>query len=206
MSTENKLYTKRIVGYSDEISVRSGGNISFMVSSEDNAEYDASFVRIIHGDTNPEGPGYKVETLSTDIDGSYAGQRQECLGGSFVTVSNTTILNRLESFTVQAMIWPTTPEKGFQSIVSHWNEQEKSGFILGIDSNGAASFRIGDGSGNVQEVSTDAPLIAREWYLIAASFDAKSGEARILQDPKVDYAKCDDRADRSASIFRKKRK
>ena len=37
MSTENKLYTKHIVGYSDEISVRPGNNISFMVSSEDNA-------------------------------------------------------------------------------------------------------------------------------------------------------------------------
>ena len=204
MSTDNTPYTKRIVGYSDEISVRPGNNISFMVSSEDNAEYDASFVRIIHGDTNPEGPGYKVESLSTDIDGSYEGQRQECLGGSFIAVRNSLALEGMESFTVQAMAWPTTPEKGYQSILSHWNEREKSGFILGIDSNGSASFRIGDGSGNVQEVSTDAPLIAREWYLIAASFDAKSGEARILQDPKVDYAKCDDRADRSVVFSGKK--
>ena len=56
MSTDNTPYTKRIVGYSDEISVRPGNKISFMVSSEDNAEYDTAFVRIIHGDTNPEGP------------------------------------------------------------------------------------------------------------------------------------------------------
>ncbi len=117
MSTDNTPYMKRIVGYSDEISVRPGNKISFMVSSEDNAEYNASFVRIIHGDTNPEGPGYKVETLSSDIDGSYQGQRQECLGGSFVAVPNSLTLERMESFTVQAMIWPTTPEKGSQSIV-----------------------------------------------------------------------------------------
>ena len=109
MSDEKNLYTKRIVGYSDEISVRPGNKISFMVSSEDNAEYDASFVRIIHGDTNPDGPGYKVEPVSTEIDGRYAGQRQECLGGSFITVSNAAALDGLESFTVQAMIWPTTP-------------------------------------------------------------------------------------------------
>ena len=101
---------------------------------------------------------------------------------------------------MQAMIWPTTPEKGIQSILSHWNVRDNSGFILGIDSNGAASFRIGDGSGKVQEVSTGVPLIAREWYFVAASFDAKSGAARVLQDPKVDYAKCNDRADGAATF------
>jgi N,N-dimethylformamidase len=200
MSTENKLYTKHIVGYSDKISISPGNNISFMVSSEDNAKYDTSFVRIIHGDTNPKGPGYKIQSVSTEIDGTYVGQQQECLCGSFVTVSNTTILNRLESFTVQAMIWPTTPEKGVQSIVSHWNDSDNSGFILGIDSNGAISFRIGDGSGKVQQVSTGAQLVAREWYLAAASFDAASGEARVLQDPQVDYAKCEDRASSSATF------
>ena len=44
MSTDNTPYMKRIVGYSDEISVRPGGKISFMVSSEDDTEYNASLL------------------------------------------------------------------------------------------------------------------------------------------------------------------
>ena len=34
MSTDNTPYMKRIVGYSDEISVRPGNKISFMVSKQ----------------------------------------------------------------------------------------------------------------------------------------------------------------------------
>ena len=50
---------KQIMGYSDKISVRPGETIKFMVSCEKRASYKARIVQIIHGDTNPEGPGYK---------------------------------------------------------------------------------------------------------------------------------------------------
>ena len=60
-----------------------------------------------------KGRGTKLRAVSTDIDGSYEGQRQECLGGSFIAVAELRLaLEGMESFTVQAMAWPTTPEEG----------------------------------------------------------------------------------------------
>ena len=139
MSTENKLYTKHIVGYSDEISVRPGGKISFMVSSEDNAEYDASFVRIIHGDTNPEGPGYKVESVNSEIDGRYKGKRQECLGGSFVAVPNSLALEELDIEVVERPI--------SRSELYLCDEVFLTGTAAHIQAVGAIDFRkVGSGS------------------------------------------------------------
>jgi N,N-dimethylformamidase len=54
----------RITGYSDKYSVHPGEEVKFFVNSEKNETYEAQLVRLIHGDTNPEGPGYKEEEIS----------------------------------------------------------------------------------------------------------------------------------------------
>ena len=102
-----EMVTKTVLGYTDKISVCPGETISFMVTSERGEKYDASIVRLIHGDSNPKGPGYKDEPVKTDIDGSYPGRKQEILAGSYVVVPESPHLADLGSFTVQAMIWPT---------------------------------------------------------------------------------------------------
>ena len=48
----------KILGYPDRFSVRPGETIRFMVSSALSDPYRADFVRIVHGDVNPDGPGY----------------------------------------------------------------------------------------------------------------------------------------------------
>ena len=51
----------RITGYSDKYQAFPGEEIKFYVNAEKNENYDVQIVRLIHGDTNPEGPGYKDE-------------------------------------------------------------------------------------------------------------------------------------------------
>ena len=51
----------RIAGYADRFSVHPGEDVRFHVSSEHSEGYQAEIVRLIHGDTNPAGPGYKEE-------------------------------------------------------------------------------------------------------------------------------------------------
>ena len=53
----------RITGYSDKYSVCPGDEITFYVNSEKNESYKADIVRLIHGDTNPEGPGFKEKVI-----------------------------------------------------------------------------------------------------------------------------------------------
>ena len=191
---------KKILGYSDKISVRPGDEISFMVTSEEGSDYNASLVRVIHGDTSPEGPGLKLETIESAIDGSHHGRRQELLAGSYVVVPDDECFHGLGSFTVQAMIWPTTPQKGPQALISRWDQANRSGFILGIDSNGCLSLTLGDGNGKVEEISTGKALVEHEWYLAAAAYDAESGRVHIVQDPVFDHARTDDDADVTRSV------
>ena len=51
----------RITGYSDKYSIVPGETVKFYVNSEENEDYEVQLVRLIHGDTNPDGPGYKEE-------------------------------------------------------------------------------------------------------------------------------------------------
>ena len=87
---------KRILGYADRFSVRSGELIEFMVSSPLKDDLDVSFVRIVHGDLNPAGPGYKEERLESGVSGSYPSQLQRLHPGSGVVVRDSAALSGSE--------------------------------------------------------------------------------------------------------------
>ena len=53
---------EELTGYSDKWSVYPGETISFMISS-DRPRYESAIVRLIHGDENPAGPGFKEEVI-----------------------------------------------------------------------------------------------------------------------------------------------
>jgi len=59
----------RITGYSDVYSLHPGDTVKFYVNSEKGEGYQADIVRLIHGDTNPEGPGFKEEVKKTPVSG-----------------------------------------------------------------------------------------------------------------------------------------
>ena len=50
----------KVVGYANKLSLHPGENIDFMVSCQ-NDNYHADIVRLIHGDTSQDGPGFKEE-------------------------------------------------------------------------------------------------------------------------------------------------
>ena len=101
----------RITGYSDRYSACPGDTVQFYVNSEKAERYQAQLVRVIHGDTNPEGPGFKEEEIDAPVNKAYAGRQQKIHGGSYVLVPDTAGLNP-GSFTLQAFIFPTTPGPG----------------------------------------------------------------------------------------------
>ena len=65
------------------------------------------------------------------------------------------------------MVWPTTPRKGLQALVSKWSTADSSGFALVIDESGGVAFMVGDGDGGVASVSIGKPMVEYEWYLAA---------------------------------------
>ena len=64
-----------LIGYSDKFSVTPEERLAFKVST-DLPEYENTIVRLIHGDENPAGPGFKEEVVPTPVNGAYPGRRQ----------------------------------------------------------------------------------------------------------------------------------
>ena len=91
-------------------------------------------------------------------------------------------LRRVQSFTVQAFVWPTTPGKGKQGIVAKWSP-EAGGFALIVDDQGSAALQIGDGAGGVETVSVGRPMLERHWYRVGAAFDRDRRTAHVFQHP-----------------------
>jgi len=181
---------KDIVGYTNRISAAPGDTIRFMVSSEAAMPYRADIVRLISGDLHPHGAGFKEEVVSTAANGDYTGRRQEIHAGSFIYVPADSAFD-LSSFTLQAFIWPTTPEKGRQIVLGRWAVGEEAGYALVIE-NGAAGLLLGSGQGRVECLSTGQCLLPRHWYFVAASYEGVTGKVRVLQEPLVSYPGIED--------------
>ena len=159
------LRQRGIVGYADRLSVQPGETIRFMVSSEQ-PRYRADIVRLIHGDANPNGPGFKEAEIDTPMSGEYDGRRQELPFGSYVRVPDNPVLRLRGSFTLTAWIAPTTPgvsfgERSAQGIVTKWSADEESGYGVFIDEDGRLGLRLGGEDGATETLHADTPL--RAW-------------------------------------------
>src|SRR5262245_4899588 len=171
-----------IAGYSDRIYCRPGDIVNFKVSCESAVAYDAQIVRLVCGDDNPEGPGVKEVAFNTAIDGHYVGHKQKIHAGSYAEVPDSSALRGIRSFTVQAVVWPTTLAKGKQGIIAKWSPAA-GGFALIVDDQGTAALEIGDESGGVETVSVGRAMVERHWYRVGASFDADRRTVRVFQCP-----------------------
>ena len=177
----NEVPTKIVVGYADRLSVAPGETIRFMVNVDGEARYRADIVKLTSGDWHPQGAGFKEDLIATTVSGEYPGRRQEIQPGSFAIVEDDPHF-AVHSFSLQAMIWPTTPLKGRQTILGKWSVARNCGFALAIDDGGALSLTIGDRE-RVAELSTGRPLRERDWNFVGATFDAASRRATLFQEP-----------------------
>jgi N,N-dimethylformamidase len=175
-----------IHGYSDQISVRPGDTLRFMVSVEETDRYRAEIVRLIHGDANPEGPGPKEETIETPVNGEYPGRLQPTYAGSHIIIDDPrNLLNVGQSISVHAFIMPTTPAKGVQGIVTRCDPERRMGWALVIDGQQRLALWLGDGEGHLVEAAVPERLMAGVWYSVGASYDGAAGRAVVHLAPVV---------------------
>lgn len=172
----------QVVGYADRLSVQPGQTIKFMVSCE-HSSYRADIVRLIHGDPNPEGPGFKEELIDSTASGDYAGKHQDLLIGSYATIPSSQFLQMTSSFTLQAWIYPTTPTKGSQGILTKWSDSEGIGYGLFIDDDGSLALWLGDQTGRTEKIKTGNPLRKSQWYFVAGVYDATKRTITLHQQP-----------------------
>jgi N,N-dimethylformamidase len=180
------MFMPLIHGYSDRISVAPGEQIRFMISLEGAERYRADVVRLIRGDANPEGPGFKEEIIETAVNGDYCGRFQPIYAGSHVLVDDAQgRLGSVNALAVHAFIMPTTPAKGAQGIVTRWDAARSSGWALVIDAHAHVALWFGDGNGQVLRAAAPVSLVANVWYSVAGSYDGAAGRACIHVAPVV---------------------
>ncbi len=183
------------MGYADRFSVAPGEKIEFKVST-DCADYEASVVRLIH--SGVDGTEFKMETV--DAPKPQHGRKQTAYTGSYAQVEHSAVLNLTGSFTLQAWIWPTTPELGeVQGLISKSAAESHApgftGYTLAISETGSLALMIGDkltvrqgDQVSVARIYAGAPMRARQWYFVAATFDAETGIVALYQQPLSNFA------------------
>jgi N,N-dimethylformamidase len=171
MSDRNRPNTTRIVGYTDRLAVAPGERVGFKVSCRDVATYSADIVRLVCADPDPTGPGLRYETIARDVGGALRGTQRRAPCGSCVVIPPAGGPDRLETFSVGMMVWPTRTGGSWQTLIGQWHASQERGYLLGLDGNGVPVLRVGDGRGNATDASTGVPLANREWAFIWASVD-----------------------------------
>jgi N,N-dimethylformamidase len=176
---------RAIFGYVHDISIAPGETVDFKVSCLGVDDYRADIVRLRRPQAGPRGAYYLEEEIATPLSGkTYRGRVQRLHLGSYAKLPP--LPQPLESFTVQALVWPTRLAAGEQAIIGNWSPVKRQGFALHLDARGAPSLTIGDGS-RQSSYSTAAPLTERRWYLVAATFDATTRDITLSQIPVGDH-------------------
>jgi len=169
----------RIRGYCDRPNVRPGETLDVFVSSPTPGTYNASLVRLIHGDRNPAGPGYREEPVDLPFAGAYPARFQRTQIGGYVEIADESrALSGQEGFTLHLFLWPTLPAVR-QGVIGRWSEDEANGWALLIE-DGHLVLATGNG-GEVSKVACPRPLFPEVWYSVVARFDRITGTGSIEQ-------------------------
>lgn len=167
-----------LTGYTDRLSARPGETLTFMVSTSA-AEYRADIVRLIHGDPQPAGPGFKEQVIGAEVDGTYPGRNQRLFPGSYVEVPDKHELRQDGSFTLWTWIYPTLPGVGRQVIMSKISAEEQRGYALFVDHTGTLALQLGNGPEIQAEIFMPVPLLPRRWQWVASRYEAESGRVTL---------------------------
>ncbi len=169
----------QLLGYSNVWSVRPNRKIRFFVHCTQES-FSVDLVRLIHGDTNPKGPGFKEIGLAEVFSGEFPGQLQTIRPGSYGVIDMPDSALPSGSFSVQAWIWPTTPDAGPQALITHGIPETGSGFGLMLNELGQIEMRLGK-ERDATVVSTGQHVTAREWMFVGASYDTGTRQATVFQ-------------------------
>ncbi len=171
----------KLFAYCNQISVKPGDQVEVMVSAEATNLAEAQLVRLIHGDANPDGPGYVEEEVPNPLNGELAVARQFTQLGSYATVENSAAtLGGAQPFTVAAYVQPTLVGHGRQSILGTFDIAAMRGWGIGVNSGGFLEFWVGDGRSS-DAVASEVPLLDGVWYQVTVAYDHKRGTVHLSQ-------------------------
>ncbi|MFD2467541.1 N,N-dimethylformamidase beta subunit family domain-containing protein [Amycolatopsis silviterrae] len=147
-----------VFGYLDRFSFRPGDEIACRFTST--GPVTADLVRLIHGDTSPEGPGFRSEDVSAVPPVTAPGGEQPIYPGSFLH-AETVVPSGTAAVRFSVLAWPTLPVSGaVQGVLSLTTVDGSAVFSLALDETGRPCLSNG--------TMLDRPLRERRWYQLTA--------------------------------------
>jgi len=160
-----------ILGYSDKFSVQKNEELQIKVSCSNIKSYNANLIKIIQGDTNEKGPGYKEKNIHVDLGGPFKARYQKLPIGSYGFVRNKKVFTKIKNIFISINVFPTLlKQRKEQVIFSKYDNIKKTGIELLIDKNDKISFIV-----NKSKIKIEEKLYAKNWYLIESCYDYKKG-------------------------------
>ena len=171
----------RLLGYTDRITAAPGDTVRFMVSC-DHPRYRARLVRLIHGDTNPAGPGFKHVVMDRVLDEEFAGRHQAIRSGSYLRIPGDRLTASRTGWSFTTFLQPTLPGNGAgpQAILSQGDPTAGAGWTLQVGETGALEFVVGQ-RGVI--VATGSAVRRWDWLFVAVIVDAANETVSLVQRP-----------------------
>ena len=166
-------------GYSDKLSVKLADSVKLMVGGPTN-EANLDIVRLIHGDENPAGPGYKAKSVDWSYPKTLKIEQQSINYGSFIEIPHDDSLNPSSNFTIAMWFHPTLTPTGWHSLAAKWGVDEFSYGLFYAGDRFVTAVLSHDGK-------TGEWLTAREtahtdcWHFVALTYDSITGQASLYQ-------------------------
>ncbi len=170
-----------LLGYVDGWSAKQGGTVTLRVSSVGDLPFETRIARVLCGDPNPSGPGYREVPMAHTSDGSYFGKQQVTHLGSWGTIPSLDLAGAMKGFTLAVTVWPTTPKQSSQGIVC-WTGTDGTLISLEID-RGAAVARLFSGR-EAATISTGKTMLERAWYDLWLTVDIPAKRLVVGQHPR----------------------
>jgi N,N-dimethylformamidase len=142
-----------LTGYVDRFSARPGEAIAVKVSSRLDRPYQADFVRIVHGDANPAGPGIKIEDVPAVFAGTYPSRFQPVHLGSCGVVTPAKPLTLPDPCTIVVRVQPWLLDGRAQTVLAI-----EGGPALSVAAEGAC-LELGN-----SRMQVSGPMLKGRWY------------------------------------------
>ena len=164
-----------ILGYADKFSVMQNESIEFKVSCQNIKKYNAALLKIVQGDINDKGPGYKEIKLKDNLGGPFNAKYQKIPIGSYGIIRNKKIFHKLKSLSLSVFIFPTLLKKRRKQVIL--SRKNNSGFELFINNEDKIQFNIND-----YNIKLKKKIFEKNWYFITAKYNSKNGSVYISEE------------------------
>jgi N,N-dimethylformamidase len=160
-----------VFGYVDEVSYPPGAEVACMISAP--GPVTADVVRLIHGDTSADGPGFRCEPVAGLPPRTVPAQEQTTFLGSCLR-AEAVVPPGTRSLRVSLLAWPTLPAAGgSQGLLSLTGPDGVPVLSLALDESGHPCLLTPDGTARARLAR---PLLERRWYRITAGFGPDGAE------------------------------